>query len=408
MQTEPRTIGDSVTLQRGTTYKSRLLGEAGPVLLGLASIARDGGFRSDNLKTYGGDSPDKLVLAPGDLFVSLKDVTQSGDLLGSVARLPPAVSEGRLTQDTVKLVPKKDSVPSDYLYWLLRTPQYRAYCRAHAMGTTNLSLSRRDFLSFPAPDPTPEQLRLTELLEDVEEQIELNRRMNRTLEALAQALFRRQFVAFDGHDRLADSGTDLGEIPEGWTVGRLADEFKLTMGQSPPGSTYNEDGEGLPFYQGATDFGFRFPSRRKFCTEPKRFADAGDTLISVRAPVGTMNMALERLCIGRGVAALRHKSGARSYTYWTADRLRQRFEVFNAEGTVFGSINKRDFSNLRVVVPPLGEVEAFEREVGSLDDRVEANVRQLRTLAALRDALLPELVSGRVRVPEGAVPAEAA
>src|SRR5262245_47494766 len=98
-------IGDYFSLQRGTTYKSRLLGQPGPVLLGLASIQRNGGFRRGSLQTYGGDSPDKLLVRPGDLYVSLKDVTQSADLLGAVARLPLNHPVGRLTQDTVKLEP---------------------------------------------------------------------------------------------------------------------------------------------------------------------------------------------------------------------------------------------------------------------------------------------------------------
>src|SRR5438132_6087358 len=138
-------LGDYFTLQRGTTYKSALLGQPGPVLLGLASIQRNGGFRNDNLKTYGGDSPEKLTLRPGDIYVSLKDVTQSADLLGSIARVPAHIAKGRVTQDTVKLTFVRKDIPSRYIYWLLRTPAYREYCRAHAIGTTNLSIAREDF-----------------------------------------------------------------------------------------------------------------------------------------------------------------------------------------------------------------------------------------------------------------------
>src|SRR5690606_12983230 len=97
-------IGDHVELQRGNTYKSALLDQPGPVLLGLGSIERDGGFRIEKLKTYGGKSDSKHLVYPGDLYVSLKDVTQSGDLLGSIARVPSEISVGRMTQDTVKLV----------------------------------------------------------------------------------------------------------------------------------------------------------------------------------------------------------------------------------------------------------------------------------------------------------------
>lgn len=150
------TIGEWIKLQRGTTYKSSLLEAPGPVLLGLASIRRDGGFRSDSLRTYGGDSADKLLVAPGDLFVSLKDVTQSGDLLGAVARLPSWILKGRLTQDTIRLDFETDGGRRLFIYWLLRHPRLRALCRARATGTTNLGLAREDFLSFQVVMPPAE------------------------------------------------------------------------------------------------------------------------------------------------------------------------------------------------------------------------------------------------------------
>lgn len=344
------TVGDYFALQRGTTYKSRLLDQPGPVLLGLASIQRNGGFRTDALRTYGGDSPDKLLVHPGELYASLKDVTQSADLLGSVARLPRDHAVGRLTQDTVKLVPKGSDVPSDYLYWLLRTPQYRSYCRAHATGTTNLGLPREDFLAFPAPEPTRLQRGIVETLDVLEDKIELNRRMSETLEAIARALFKAWFVDFDPIRAMSEGrepglskplaellpnsfeDSQLGEIPKGWGVSTVYDEFALTMGQSPPGETYNEDGTGLPFYQGRADFQARFPRRRVFCTAPTRRANAGDTLISVRAPVGAINMAGEVCAIGRGVAAARHRSGSRTYTYQFMLAQEAVFQTFEADG----------------------------------------------------------------------------
>ena len=161
----PSTLRDFVTLQRGTTYKGNLLGLPGPVLLGLASIESDGGFRRGAFKTYGGESPAKITLGPGDLYVSLKDVTQSGDLLGSVARVPSDIPAGRLTQDTVKLEFQGTPISKDYIYWLLRTPVYREYCRARGTGTTTLGLGRDDFLNFPAPRPTSTDLSLVELLQ---------------------------------------------------------------------------------------------------------------------------------------------------------------------------------------------------------------------------------------------------
>jgi type I restriction enzyme S subunit len=170
------------------------------------------------------------------------------------------------------------------------------------------------------------------------------------------------------------------------------------MGQSPPGETYNEIGDGLPFYQGRTDFGVRFPSHRVFCTVPTRFASAGDTLISVRAPVGDINMATERCAIGRGVAAARHKSGSRSYSYQFMQSINTVFARFEAEGTVFGSIGKKNFHAIPCVIPPRDLVFAFERQLSPIDNRIEVNDRESRTLIAMRDTLLPNLISGEVRI----------
>jgi type I restriction enzyme S subunit len=253
----------------------------------------------------------------------------------------------------------------------------------------------------------------------LDDKIEVNRRMNATLEAMARALFQSWFVDFDPVRAKLDgrqpAGLDestaalfpahlddssLGHIPKGWRTGGVAEGFDLTMGQSPPGDTYNEEGNGLPFYQGKTDFGFRFSTRRVYCTAPTRYAKSGDTLVSIRAPVGAINMANENCCIGRGVAAVRHKSGARSFTYYAMSNLDPDFARFEAEGTVFGSINKKNFEDLPFVIPPLGLIAAFERMAGPLDDQIHALEQQSRTLATLRDTLLPKLLSGELRVPE--------
>jgi len=148
-------LGAYVNLQRGTTYKSSLKGLPGPYLLGLGSFRRDGGFRSTKLETYGGESPEALLLKPGDIYVSLKDVTQSADLLGAAARVPAWVALGRLTQDTVKLIPKTPDAPMEIIYRTLLSGPYRDYCRAHATGTTNLGLSRDDFLAYPVISAEP-------------------------------------------------------------------------------------------------------------------------------------------------------------------------------------------------------------------------------------------------------------
>ncbi|GIV23768.1 MAG: type I restriction system specificity protein [Bacteroidia bacterium] len=288
-------------------------------------------------------------------------------------------------------------------------------------GSVFGNATRRDLetLRVPWPESEWDRRAIAHILGTLDDKIELNRRMSETLEQMARALFKSWFVDFEpvrakmegrwrrgeslpglpAHlydpfpDRLVES--ELGEIPEGWPVGCVDDTFNITMGQSPPGTTYNEAGEGIPFYQGRADFKFRFPERRVFCTAPTRFAKAGDTLISVRAPVGDINMAFEDCAIGRGVAAARHKSGARSYTYYFMHGLADVFSRFEAEGTVFGSISKKDFHAIQCVVAPQSVIDAFERLCSPIDDSIERAERESRTLAAMRDALLPKLISRR-------------
>ena len=286
-----------------------------------------------------------------------------------------------------------------------------------ATGSTfpNVSASQLSSISYPNLSAAVQRA-IAHILGTLDDKIELNRRMNETLEAMARALFKSWFVDFgpvrakmEGRDtglpkRLADLFPDrlveseLGEIPEGWEVKVLAECTDLTMGQSPPGSTYNGHGEGLPFFQGRSDFGFRYPSNRRFCTAPNRIAQAGDTLVSVRAPVGDINMAWDRCCIGRGVAALRHKSGSMSFTYYSTRTIQTALGNYEDTGTVFGAVNKSQFEALRVIEPDSSIVDAFDSCARPLDARIKFNSRESLTLTALRDALLPKLISGTLRV----------
>lgn len=184
----------------------------------------------------------------------------------------------------------------------------------------------------------------------------------------------------------------------GGTLGTLKDIAEITMGQSPSGSSYNEDGIGEVFYQGRAEFGTRFPNRRLYTTEPKRMAEAGDILLSVRAPVGDLNVAYERCCIGRGLGAIHSKSGHSSFILYTMISLRPQLVVFNGEGTVFGSINRNALNDLPIQIPAQAAIDEFERIVRPLDDLIRTNYEENCRLQALRDSLLPRLMSGEIDV----------
>jgi type I restriction enzyme S subunit len=188
------------------------------------------------------------------------------------------------------------------------------------------------------------------------------------------------------------------EIPVGWESGVLSDIANITMGQSPSGSTYNEDGLGTVFYQGSTDFGSRFPTVRKYTTEPNRMAEENDILLSVRAPVGTLNQAMEKCCIGRGLAALREKEGSISFLWSQMEYFKQIFDRRNTSGTTFGSITKDDLFGLKLCIPDKEVLEKFKKIADPFHEKIIVNSKQNQKLSELRDWLLPMLMNGQVSV----------
>lgn len=183
-----------------------------------------------------------------------------------------------------------------------------------------------------------------------------------------------------------------------WTPGVLSDIATVTMGQSPKGDTYNEEGVGTVFFQGRAEFGFRFPTRRLFTTDPKRMAKANDALMSVRAPVGDMNLAYEDCCIGRGLASIRSKGDHQSFVLYTMLNLRKELNVFNGEGTVFGSINQDALNSMSISIPPIRVRDEFKIIVSPIDAAIRNNYDEILRLEAIRDNLLPKLMSGELDV----------
>lgn len=243
-----------------------------------------------------------------------------------------------------------------------------------------------------------EQLKIVSILKSLDDKIEVNRRINDNLEQQAQALFKSWFVDFEPFQNGEFVDSELGRIPKGWKVGKLSEIANITMGQSPSGSTYNENHEGTEFYQGSADFGWRFPNERVYTTEPLRFAESNSILMSVRAPVGTMNISLNKCCIGRGLASIQSKDNSNSFVFYLMDFLKPLLNSYNGDGTVFGSINKKSLETLPIIKPPQDVIDSFEKIVSPLDGIIKNNSVETKTLSTLRDTLLPKLMSGEIEV----------
>lgn len=183
--------------------------------------------------------------------------------------------------------------------------------------------------------------------------------------------------------------TEIGMIPYDWDIKSLRDISTIIMGQSPPSSTYNTQNRGLPFFQGRRDFGRKYPSVMVWCSEPKRVAKQGDVLLSVRAPIGDVNIANEDSCIGRGLASLSMNYKDNEFLYhllvFNKEKIRA---VFEGEGTVFGCVTKQGLNNFKVSIPSNSlERESIGNILSSLDEKIEFNCQMNKTLEKIGQAL---------------------
>ena len=285
------------------------------------------------------------------------------------------------------------NLDSGFLYYWLLSPQGKAELKKCTIGSSQsaftIVLLKDMEVELP---PLPTQRRIAAILSAYDDLIENNTRRIKILEEMAQLLYREWFVhfRFPGHGRVKVKNG----VPEGWEVKRLGDVCYLVMGQSPESKFYNDAGEGLPFHQGVTDFGDRFPNDRTYCTVQNRVAEKGDILFSVRAPVGRINIANKRIVIGRGVSAIRSKAGNQAFLF---QQLKDKFkeEDTMGGGTIFKSVTKADMLGIELLMPAEEHVNRFEEIAIPMFRELEALTIKNANLRRTRDLLLARLGAGR-------------
>jgi type I restriction enzyme, S subunit len=297
-----------------------------------------------------------------------------------------------ITDNCIVSIPKSET-DFDFLFYVLKFLKLNRL----AVGSAQPLLTQDILNSIEIISMTLlQQQKIGKILFDLDKNIQNLQNQNYTLEQMAQAIFQSWFVDFDGVTEFEDS--ELGKIPKRWSVGNLGDICEIIMGSSPPGKSYNEVGDGIIFFQGKTDFGDFFPTPRMYCSMPKRFAEKNDVLFTVRAPVGSINVAKEKYCIGRGLASLRLKENHGCFLYFFLKDLEGKWNEFEADGTVFGSINKDDLSEFKLAISPIELRTKFNNIIKPIYNLIWENNLNYQSLTQTRDALLPKLMSGEIRV----------
>ena len=339
-------------------------------------------------------------------------------MVGSVARLPKSVASGRLTQDTARLdFIAGESATASYLYWVLRTPHYRQYCAARITGSASASFGRKDFLSYPVPPMTTTRETLVTILEAIEAKIEVNRRTSETLEEIARTLFQSWFVDFDPvrgtatlpgdisrlfPDRLVDSA--IGPIPEGWEVAKVGDVATVNamtakVANLPETIRYVD-------ISSAGKNGVLAPLELPRASAPSRARRRvvnGDTVLStVRPERGAHFLCLDppsNLIASTGFATLTPSRVPWSYLYTSVCRPSV-FETLGhlASGGAYPAIRPSVVAELPLVLPSADLVMRFHEIVAPMLEERATLEAGSRTVAELRDTLLPKLISGELRL----------
>ena len=287
---------------------------------------------------------------------------------------------------TKRLRPKTEGIVySKYLAFYLRGYLFRKAVTNNAFMTLRASFNEDifSFLNLYLPEYN-DQVKIGDLLYSLEQKIQINNKINDNLEHQLIDLFRYLFL---------QKGT-ISTLPNG----KLSDIAFITMGQSPTGDSYNEAQQGCVFFQGSTDFGIRFPFARVYTKHPKRMANTLDTLLSVRAPIGAINIAFEDCCIGRGLAAIKGKNHNNAFVRYFLRNSQQYFNNLNSNGTTFGSLTKDELFAMPIFIPNQSDLFHFENIAYYAENLMLHNEIETRRLTVLRDWLLPMLMNGQATI----------
>jgi type I restriction enzyme S subunit len=423
-------VGKYFSLSKGLGYLGKYLSSSDVGLIGLNSFDEGGSYKHGGEKEYSGPFKPEHIARPGDLFISTTDITQDGRVLASPMLLPDLSAEFStviFSGDIVKVVPRLDGLLPEFLYNILRVKSYRDRAAYASTGTTvrRIPVVVIEQLEVPVP-PLEIQNAINKIIGFIDEKIKLNSRMSTQLEELAQTIFRSWFIDFDpvkakmagekpvGMDEATaalfpDSMEDseLGPIPKGWDL-RSIDSFgKVVTGKTP--STKNDEywGEEIPFVtipdihdQRLIINTKRFLSKKGADSQRSQYLPKGSTLVSCIATPGLVAYATE-LCqsnqqINSVIPNDEHPS---SWLYWHLRNMIPAFVNRSGIGTVFPNLKKSDFSGIQSIVPTKEIRFSYAGLVDPFLCKMESLHREAQTLVSLRDALLPRLISGELKVP---------
>jgi len=420
-------LGDLCDPERGITYG---IVKVGDYVEGGVPVIRGGDIREGRI-VFDGEKRvteevsqqfKRTILRGGEILVNL--IAEPGH----TAIVPPALAGANVSRD-VAVIALNDQVDHKYVDYCLKSPMAVNWLRARLQGSVTQKINLGTLRDLPIPTrPRNEQRAIAHVLGTLDRKLELNRMMNETLAAIARALFKSWFVDFDPvrakaegrncglpksiADLFPDSfaPSEKGEIPSGWQLKPIGELAAVNGGSTPSTKEPSYWEGGTHFWATPKDLSalktpILLDTERKITNAglaqiSSGLLPAGTVLMSSRAPIGYLAVAEVPVAINQGFIAMKAAVGVSNlfllrWVEWAHDLI-----VSHANGSTFLEISKSSFRPILVVTPPAPVMKEFDRIVRPLFERMVCNERSSRTLANIRDTLLPRLISGELRIPD--------
>lgn len=325
-----------------------------------------------------------------------------------MARITPCLENGKIAKyesDTAGfgsteffvLRAKENKVTADYVYYLSQTHYIRQLAVNSMTGASGRQRADAKYIgnikwNFPNIEI---QIKIADILSAYDNLIENNNKRIHLLEQMAENFYKEWFVRFrfPGYE---DVDFENG-IPKGWKIVRLSDIADIIMGQSPESENYNTNCKGLPFHQGVGSYGDFYLIDDVYSTKGNRIAEANSIIFSVRAPVGRINITLNKIILGRGVAGINSILGYNAYLLWMLKNQFQQEDIIG-NGSIFASVTKKELFGFKILMPNENLMQKFD----SIASGIESEMRKISlinsNLKKQRDMLLPRLMSGKLEV----------
>ena len=366
-------LGDLINVKHGFAFRGEFFqNEPNNIILAtLGNFKVGGGWKGDKCKYYNGDIPEDYILKGGALVVTMTDLSKEVATLGYSAVIPKETENTYLHNQRIGLVEFiNDEVEKNYLYWLMRDKEYRWHVISSASGSTvsHTSPTRIKEYEFLLP-PLPEQKAIASVLSSLHDKIALLHRQNKTLEAMAETLFRQWFVE---------------EAQEAWEGGSLGDIASFFNGKKRPDDII---GGNNPIYGGNGILGYS-----------DKFNYEGTTVIVGRVGAYCGSLYIEHRPVWISDNALVAKPVRNKYSSFLFFLLKHLSLNKMAEGSSHPLLTQTLLKSIPMFLPPAELIEAYILKVDVWLNKVDFNKKQIQTLEKLRGTLLPKLISGEVRV----------